>query len=353
MGQTLSEPITAKESTSLQNQNVKVGSSCMQGWRVSMEDAHCHILSLGPEDPAASYYAVFDGHGGAKVAHYCANNLHRYVLRRPEYAQGEVGAALQEGFLDCDQAMRTEESLKDEMAGSTAITVMMQGSKLWCANAGDSRCIASVAGEAKALSYDHKPVDPKERARIEGAGGFVEFNRVNGNLALSRAMGDFVFKMNDKLPASQQIVTCYPDVETAEVAADWDFLLLACDGIWDVLSNQEVTDFVLGRLGQGLEPEDVCEELMTRCLSPDCQMGGLGCDNMTCVLVVFLGGQAWPQVVSKCARLARQREELATQEALGQEPGDLPNIETGEEETQEGDLIQESLVRESESTHVT
>jgi len=308
-----------------------------------MEDAHCHILSLGPEDPSASYYAVFDGHGGAKVAHYCANNLHRYVLRRQEYQQGDVETALKEGFLDCDQAMRVEESLKDEMAGSTAITVLMQGNKLWCANAGDSRSIAGVAGEAKALSYDHKPVDPKERARIEGAGGFVEFNRVNGNLALSRAMGDFVFKMNDKLSASEQIVTCYPDVETAEVSDDWDFLLLACDGIWDVLSNQEVSDFVLSRLGQGLEPEDVCEELMTRCLSPDCQMGGLGCDNMTCVLVVFLHGQSYQTVVERCARLSKQREELATRQ-----------IEIGESEEEE-DLIQtdSNVEGEGESTQVT
>jgi len=324
----LSEPITAKESTSLQNSNVKIGSSCMQGWRVSMEDAHCHILSLGPEAPEASYYGVFDGHGGAKVAHYCANNLHRCVVRRPEFSAGDVETALKEGFLDCDQAMRVEESLKDEMAGSTAITVLMQGNSLWCANAGDSRCIASVGGEARPLSKDHKPVDPLERSRIEGAGGFVEFNRVNGNLALSRAMGDFVFKMNEKLSACEQIVTCYPDVERAEVTEDWDFLLLACDGIWDVLSNQEVSDFCLSRLGQGLEPEDVCEELMTRCLSPDCQMGGLGCDNMTCVLVCFLHGHSYQSFVERCAARSKAREELVARLV---EEGVIPVARTEEE----------------------
>jgi len=275
-----------------------------------MEDAHCHILSLSPEDPDASYYGVFDGHGGAKVAAFCANNLHRYIVRREEYKEGNVEEALREGFMECDRVMRTEESLKDEMAGCTAVVAMMKGKKVWVANAGDSRCIAGVGGVAKALSNDHKPMDAKEKARIEAAGGFVEFNRVNGNLALSRAMGDFVFKMNDKLLQSEQIVTCYPDIVHDVVEENWDFILLACDGIWDVLSNQEVTDFVTERLGRAMEPEDICEELMNRCLSPDCQMGGLGCDNMTCVLVCFLHDLPYQALVERCARLAREREEM-------------------------------------------
>ena len=106
--------------------------------------------------------------------------------------------------------------------------------------------------------------DEKERERIEAAGGFVEFNRVNGNLALSRALGDFVFKMNEKLTQSEQIVTCLPDILHQIIEPDWDFILLACDGIWDVLSSQEVTDFITERISRGMEPEDICEELMNR-----------------------------------------------------------------------------------------
>jgi len=344
MGQTLSEPITTKESTALENGKYKVGSSCMQGWRVSMEDAHVHILSLGPEDPSAAYFGVFDGHGGAKVAAYCANNLHRHILRRQEYEQGKVEEALVEGFLECDRVMKTEESLKDEMAGATAVVVMVKGDSLYCANAGDSRCVTGIGGAARPLSFDHKPMDTKERARIEAAGGFVEFNRVNGNLALSRAMGDFVFKMNDKLSQADQIVTCQPDVEAATIGEDWDFLLLACDGIWDVLSNQEVVDFVTQRIGQAMEPEDICEELMTRCLSPDCQMGGLGCDNMTCVLVCLLHDQPYQVLVERCARQAAAREEerrARVELELGLvgeegEPGNRNETEeTDEEETEE------------------
>ncbi len=110
---------------------------------------------------------------------------------------------------------------------------------------GDSRCVAQVRGAAEALSVDHKPGDEPERQRIESAGGFVEFNRVNGNLALSRALGDFAFKGNDTLSAEEQIVSGCPDVQVRTVDEDWEFLILACDGIWDVLSNQEVSrDYV-------------------------------------------------------------------------------------------------------------
>ena len=125
------------------------------------------------------------------------------------------------------------------------------------------------------------------------AGGFVEFNRVNGNLALSRALGDFAFKTKPELAAEKQIISPEPEVVVREITEDLQFVVLACDGIWDVLSNQEVADFVIHRLAQGLEPELICEELMTRCLASDSSMGGLGCDNMTVILICFLHNQPY------------------------------------------------------------
>merc|ERR1711936_1424081 len=124
--------------------------------------------------------------------------------------------------------------------------------------------------------------------------------------------------------------TCYPDIVHDVVEDDWDFILLACDGIWDVLSNQEVTDFVTERLGRAMEPEDICEELMNRCLSPDCQMGGLGCDNMTCVLVCLLHNQPYQVLVERCAKLSREREEMLRRQVM-------------EEEEQEGEGSEELI----------
>ncbi|CAF4370502.1 unnamed protein product, partial [Adineta steineri] len=92
-----------------------------------------------------------------------------------------------------------------------------------------------------------------------------------GNLALSRALGDFIFKRNTDKKAEEQVVTAAPDVVTKTITEDWEFILLACDGIWDVLSNEEVLKFVRTRVAQQMTPEMICEELMTRCLAPNCQ----------------------------------------------------------------------------------
>lgn len=140
------------------------------------------------------------------------------------------------------------------------------------------------AATAKLLNY---------RLSSSKAGGFVEFNRVNGNLALSRAFGDFAFKNHAELPAESQMISSKPDVVIRPVDEDLMFVVLACDGIWDVMSNQEVADFVISKLATGMEPEIICEELMMRCLAPDSSMGGLGCDNMTVILVCFLHNQPY------------------------------------------------------------
>lgn len=300
MGQTLSEPVTAKETASCASDDVMVGSSCMQGWRVNMEDAHTHILSLDG-DTKASFFAVYDGHGGYKVAHYASEHLHKKILSQPGYEQNKIEEAIKQGFLAVDEDMLQDDEMKDELAGTTAICVLYKDRKMFCGNVGDSRAIASSAGEIQQLSFDHKPSNEEETNRIIAAGGWVEFNRVNGNLALSRALGDFVFKKNDKKNAEEQIVTAYPDVTITELTEDTEFVILACDGIWDVLTNEEVVDFVRTRIAEGMLPEIICEELMTRCLAPDCQMGGLGCDNMTVVLVCFLHGQTYQDLSKKCA----------------------------------------------------
>jgi len=199
--------------------------------------------------------------------------------------------------------MLDDEEMKEEMkvVGTTAVCVLMKDKKLYCANVGDSRAIASVRGRVQILSYDHKPNNELETKRILAAGGWVECNRVNGNLALSRAFGDFVFKKNDAKKAEEQIVTAYPDVDIKDITRDHEFIILACDGIWDVLSNEEVIEFVRNRIAQRIAPEIICEQLMTRCLAPDCQMGGLGCDNMTVVLVCFINGEPYEKLADRCA----------------------------------------------------
>ncbi|EDO40449.1 predicted protein [Nematostella vectensis] len=312
MGQTLSEPVTTKETSSCSNKSYKLASSCMQGWRINMEDAHTEILSL-KEDKNTAFLGVYDGHGGARVAQYVGQNLQKKIASQPAWAKGNVIEALKKGFLSCDTDMLKDEQMKDEVAGTTAVVVVIKNNKLYCANVGDSRAIACKKGLVEQLSFDHKPSNEEETRRIIAAGGWVEFNRVNGNLALSRALGDFCFKKNDKKPPEEQIVTAMPDVIVKDLTPDHEFLVLACDGIWDVLSNQEVVDFIRSRLAQRMELEQICEELLTRCLAPDCQMGGLGCDNMTVIILTFLNGGTYEELCDRCLQPSDARQQNGNQ----------------------------------------
>jgi len=269
-----------------------------------MEDAHTMILSM-PEDKDAAFFAVYDGHGGSKVAHYAGSNVHKKIVNRPEYQRGNIVDAIKEGFLEIDDDMKHEESIKDELAGSTAVAVLLKDAKIYCGNVGDSRAVACTYGRVEQLSFDHKPYVESETKRILAGGGWVEMNRVNGNLALSRALGDFVFKKNDKKRAEEQIVTAYPDVVVKDITPDHEFIVVACDGIWDVMSNEEVVEYIRCRIAEKMEPEEICENLMTNCLAPDCQMGGLGCDNMTVVLVCLLLGGSYDDLAVKCSRPIR------------------------------------------------
>ena len=117
----------------------------------------------------------------------------------------------------------------------------------------------------------------------------VEALGFDSNLNLSRAIGDLKYKQNGALPPSAQIITAEPDViEQRLVPAD-EFMVLACDGVWDVMSNAEVCDYVRARLGAGgVSLAAVAEEVMDRCMAEDPKKtSGIGGDNMTCLIVTF------------------------------------------------------------------
>eukprot|EP01136_Pigoraptor_vietnamica_P041030 Opistho-1_new@13527 len=302
MGQTLSEPVTEKHTTKGSDHRMLWAASCMQGWRVSMEDAHTTLLRV-PGDEGASFFAVYDGHGGAKVAKYAGEWVHTKIVNNSEYMKGNYEAAIQNGFLKADEDMLTDASMKNVTAGSTAVCILIKDKKIYCGNAGDSRCVLSSGGVQIPLSFDHKPINEGESQRITAAGGFVEFGRVNGNLALSRAIGDFEFKTNPAMSAQDQIVTVFPEVITKPLTEREEFIVLACDGIWDVMSNQDVVDFIRSRIARLVPLEKIVEELLDACLAPESHIGGVGCDNMTAVIVAFLPpGGTYEDLAKKCAQ---------------------------------------------------
>lgn len=300
MGQTLSEPITTKKTSTFENSFCKVASSSMQGWRISMEDAHTVQMSIDG-DATHNFFGVYDGHGGTQSALYTQEHLHSKLNTQPAFKTGDYKEALIKAFLDLDREMLEDRSGKFSTSGCTAVTLLTKSNTLYCANCGDSRAVLSERGQAVPLSYDHKPSNEEELRRIRAAGGFVEFNRVNGTLALSRALGDFEFKSATR-PPKDQMVTAVPEVSATPLNDNHEFVILACDGIWDVMSSQEVIDFVRPKIATGQGLDTICESLLTRCLAPVTGAGGMGCDNMTVTIISLLQGNGWGRLVEKCNR---------------------------------------------------
>ncbi|KZO96948.1 protein phosphatase 2C, partial [Calocera viscosa TUFC12733] len=278
------------------------GSSEMQGWRITMEDAHATILNLDEEEgtgerpPAerTSFFAVYDGHGGASVARYAGRTVHKRLAEQAEYQQHEYRDALKRAFLLTDEALRADSTFKNDPSGCTAIACLVTPeNRIWAANAGDSRAILGQAGRVKPLSYDHKPHGAVESARIRAAGGWVEYGRVNGNLALSRALGDFEYKKNLSLEPEAQIVTSDPEILDHQITEEDEFMVIACDGIWDCMSSQNVCDYVRRHVASRLPLGKICESIVDYCLAPDADLekSGVGCDNMTIVIVAILHGR--------------------------------------------------------------
>eukprot|EP00903_Cladosiphon_okamuranus_P005983 g5905.t1 len=173
--------------------------------------------------------------------------------------------------------------------GATAVMGLLVGGKtLVVANAGDSRCVVSRNGEAVDMSTDHKPEDDVELARIEKAGGAVVDGRVQGNLNLSRAIGDLMYKADEALSPEEQMITADPELRTLDLTPEDEFIVLACDGVWNSLSSQETIDFVRTRLkDSGDEPplSKTCGDLCDACCADTADGDGTGLDNVTAVIV--------------------------------------------------------------------
>lgn len=173
-----------------------------------------------PSKPDHLFVAVFDGHGGGGSAIYAAKNLVDIIENTPQWKQYVkagvenyqlLGEALQQAFLFIDNDLKESQRRGTDTSGCTAVTAMITPGYIICANSGDSRCVLGYDGQARALSEDHKPYDEPERKRIENAGGCVQWKRVDGDLAVSRAFGDFQYKNRPDLSAQEQKVFLDPN----------------------------------------------------------------------------------------------------------------------------------------------
>ncbi|WVZ77642.1 hypothetical protein U9M48_025487 [Paspalum notatum var. saurae] len=335
MGIYLSTPKTDKLSENGENDRLKFGLSSMQGWRASMEDAHSALLDL---DSETAFFGVFDGHGGRVVAKFCAKYLHSQVLKSEAYSAGDLGTAAHRAFFRMDEMMRGQRGWRELSALGDKINKfsgMIEG-LIWSPRGSDSNnqqddwaleevhmqlattaftfqmdlTLILLGQHAYNLSRDHKPELAAERERIMKAGGFIHMGRVNGSLNLSRAIGDVEFKQNKFLPPEKQIVTANPDINVVELCDDDDFVIVACDGIWDCMSSQQLVDFIHERINKERSLSAVCERVLDRCLAPS-TIGGDGCDNMTMILVQFkkpVNRKKEAEVAEQSARSADETE---------------------------------------------
>ena len=154
------------------------------------------------------------------------------------------------------------------------------------------------SGLAVEMSLDHKPESQIEIDRITKAGSVITEGRVDGNLNLTRSIGDLKYKGREHLTAEEQAITANPDTYEFDLTPDIDFIIMGCDGIWEKKSNEEMVEYIYEKLKEekekanhdykNIDLQKIVNELLLDSLADDVKEAqGVGCDNMTCILMVF------------------------------------------------------------------
>ncbi|KAM7253312.1 hypothetical protein ACFE04_025930 [Oxalis oulophora] len=234
-----------------------------------MEDYHVaefrkrknHVLGL---------FAIFDGHLGHRVPSYLQKNLFNNILEEPSFWK-EPSTAIKNAYRSTDKFI-LDNSMQLGPGGSTAVTaILIDGKDLWVANIGDSRAVVCERGCANQLTVDHEP--QLERKRIEKQGGFVtnrpgDVPRVNGQLAVARAFGDQSLKAH---------LSSEPDVRHVPIDSTIEFVILASDGLWKVMKNQEAADLVKSIK----DPQVAAKRLTSEALARKSK------DDISCIVIRF------------------------------------------------------------------
>ncbi|GAB2293967.1 hypothetical protein Dimus_028181 [Dionaea muscipula] len=255
---------------------LRCGYSSFRGKRVTMEDFYDVKMSK-IDGQTVSLFGIFDGHGGCRAAEYLREHLFENLMKHPRFIT-DTKAAISETYKQTDTNFLDAEKDKYRDDGSTASTAVLVGNHLYVANVGDSRTVGSKAGKAIPLSEDHKPNRSDERKRIESAGGVVMWAgtwRVGGVLAMSRAFGNRMLK---------QFVVAEPEIQEQEINEELELLVLASDGLWDVVPNEDAVSIAQ----REEEPEAAAQKLTETAFTRG------SADNITCIVVRFQHGDIHP-----------------------------------------------------------
>ncbi|KAH9330019.1 hypothetical protein KI387_002127 [Taxus chinensis] len=203
--------------------------ACKKGRREVMEDAFRATTDISGNSTTA-FFGVFDGHGGRMAADFAAERLGQYIVDELGQGEGDLEKAVRTAYLTTDEAF----SKKKISSGACCVTTLIRDGRMVVANAGDCRAVLSRNGIAEALTCDHRLEREDERQRIQDLGGYVDCHngvwRAQGVLAVSRSIGDIHMK---------EWLSAEPEMKKLNITSDCEFLILASDGLWDKVSNEE------------------------------------------------------------------------------------------------------------------
>ncbi|CAK9152853.1 unnamed protein product [Ilex paraguariensis] len=256
----------------------------MEDEHVTIDDLSMHLGSLFRFPNPSAFFGVFDGHGGPEAAAYIRKHVIKFFFEDANFPQmsevndaflEEVEDSLRRAFLLADLALADEYNVSSS-SGTTALAALILGRLLMVANAGDCRAVLCRKGEAIDLSQDHRPNYAAEKRRVEELGGFVEDGYLNGVLSVSRALGDW----DMKLPrGSASPLIAEPELQQIVLTEDDEFLVMGCDGIWDVMSSQQAVGLVHRGLRRHGDPEQCARDLVMEALRLNTF------DNLTVIVV--------------------------------------------------------------------
>ncbi|OHT10744.1 protein phosphatase 2C [Tritrichomonas foetus] len=252
---------TENAETAAKTELFRSGHAEMIGRRPNMEDVS--ILLNDVPEKGSMLFGLFDGHGGREAAEFASSNLPKAIQDRLK-----ATSRFDDAYTAAFRSLQMDMKPWCVYVGTTAVVAVIDGSTLTVANVGDSRCVLCRDGKAVRLSVDHKPDLPEETAYIQSKGGFVRDGRVGGMLAVSRALGDGFLG---------DAVNPTPFIRRVELTEDDAFLILACDGVWDVMTDQEACELVAPEI----DPLQAAKKLRDQAFERN------SLDNIS-VIVVFL-----------------------------------------------------------------
>ena len=233
---------------------MKIHTYTLQGKRPSNEDQHFNLLNSHNNNKTlypVNFVGVFDGHGGKQVSKYLKDNLPKYMLKKGSiknniYSKDNkiVTNFINLNYNNIQNKLNKEHPIVSKRCGSTAVCGIHYFDennipRLWVVNVGDSRAVlCNHKNMPLQLSKDHKPNSSTEKKRIEKLGGKIKFDGADWriqDLSLSRAFGDI-----DTTP----FVTHKPQISKVRLNKNDKFVIFACDGLWDVVSNSNAIKFV-------------------------------------------------------------------------------------------------------------